>query len=749
MGGCSLTASTTARSAYSPVTWLLALLLGPADRRCGGIILFRTLWVALFILGLESVFSLGTSQLGLAIAGWCGISLATHGAFSRLSGKGFLIAVAGVWLAYLSLFSGASLLIGTTPGNFFTVDKLDFHIQLALLVATVAAGVTWFFWRVRAAITVEAIALAATCIAVFAGHRGFHFNRPKIVNTLAWELRVDHLTMLLAIGGILLVASSLYIAITSRARRPLAETTERVEVSSGTNIPFAALLIAALMGLVVAVQYSLYQHYSTSMLARVANGVGMESKPGVSPLTFQSALGSTNQPSALVRLEGDYTNNPFTPMLYLRESALSAFNGKEMVNAGRAYDTDVPGIPMTDSFTGQEDPDLLLRTPVIQSIYPLADHNTAFALDYPLSIVQLKNPKPNRFKGAYRTYSSGPGFSLSEIEASPVGDPRWTEETRIHYTAPHQDPRYKETAEKLTSGITEPVKKVLALTGHLNKTAIYTLSPNHTLQPNEDPVSPFLFGDHRGYCVHFAHAVVYMARGLGIPARVGTGYLTDLSQSKDGHILLLMSDRHAWAEVYVQNYGWIPFDVQPEQVESHADNKVDAKLLEELMGMIDPGEEILPDEVAKDEPGMEEPMKFALPDPWVIVYTVIGCSALFFILKSWLILGWRVTSNPAKKAARAYVSGAACFEDVGIRRRIGETREEFASRIPQHALEKITRLVLARSYQSKERLSISAQEVTAAYEPLGTFLKELPWWKRVLGALNPSSVITWLTGGRW
>jgi hypothetical protein len=737
------------RSPLSPVTWILAALFGPADRHCGSVILFRALWATLFIVGLHATFSLGTSPILLAATSWLGVSLATHAAHSRLRTQGALILLAASWCLYFITTWGLAYGIGTTPGRFFTVNNFDFHSSLALIFLTIAATTTWFFWRVRSAVTVEAIVLAGVCILIFAGHRGFHFNRPKIVNTLAWELRVDHLTMLLIIGAVLLTLSALYVAFAARAIRPLAGEGETIRASSGSNLPVASLLLAALLGVVVAVQYQLYSYFSSTMVARVSNGVGMESSPGVSPLTFQSALGSTNQPSALVRLEGDYANNPYTPMLYLRENALSAFTGQEMVNAGRAYDSDVPNINVNDSYTGKEDADLFQRTPVVHSVYPLADHKTVFAVDYPLSIVQLKNPKPNRFKASYRAYSVAPGFKQEEIEGAAVGDPRWSEEVRRHYLVPHPDIRYKELAEKVTSEAITPVQKIYALTAHLNKTAIYTLSPNHEVKTNEDQVAPFLFGDHRGYCVHFAHAIVFMARSLGIPARIGTGYLTDLSQSKDGHILLLMSDRHAWPEIYVQNYGWLPFDVQPEQVESHADNKVDAKLLEELMGMIDPGEELLPDDVAKNEPGMEEIKNFQLPSLASLLSTVAALTALFGFLKGWLIFGWRLSRDPKSRASQAYISAAACFEDIGCRREYGETRTEFSKRIPGGSLDLLTSILLRRSYGKQTTDTIQVQEVNEAYLPVARNLKALPWWKRTLGALNPASVLTWLSGGRW
>jgi hypothetical protein len=367
--------------------------------------------------------------------------------------------------------------------------------------------------------------------------------------------------------------------------------------------------------------------------------------------------------------------------------------------------------------------------------------------------VQLKNTKPNRFKNTYRVYSSAPGFSLTDLNDLDVGDPRWTEEVRQHYLTPHSDRRYSDLAIKVTENARTPVEKMFAITNFLSRTAIYTLTPNHDVKREEDQVAPFLFGDHRGYCVHFAHAIVYMARALGIPSRIGTGYLTDLRQSKDGHILLLMSDRHAWAEVYVAQHGWIPFDVQPDQVESHADNKVDPKLLEDLMGMLDPGEEILPPDIAKDEAGMTEEPQDWIPKQSVIVSVMGIFIALVILCKVFLVFGWRAFSSPRRRLRWAYLSAASSFDDVGIGRHFGETRSDFAARVPNQALVPLTELLLKATYspltRESSRPGFSATDVTAAISKANNVIKCMPWWKRLIGALNPSSVFKLLGGGKW
>jgi len=467
----------------------------------------------------------------------------------------------------------------------------------------------------------------------------------------------------------------------------------------------------------------------------------------VSPLTFQSALGSSSQPAALVRLEGDYNNNPFSLLMYLRETALSSFNGKELVFAGRAFDTDLPVVRPQDSFTGKEDAELSRRVPLVQSVYLLADHDNAFALDYPVSIVQLKNPKPTRFKGSYRAYSIGPAYTISELRHDSVGDPRWTPDVQSHFLVPHPDPRYKNLAEEITKGISDPVEKAEALAEHLSKTSIYTLTPRHEVKSGEDPVAPFLFGDHRGYCVHFAHAMVYMLRAIGIPARVGTGYLTDLSQAKDGHILLRMSDRHAWSEVYVTGVGWVPFDIQPEQVESHAETQVDAKMLEELMGILQPGEELLPRDLVKDEEGYEEEGEIWIPDAQSVLLSVYMLLAVYVATKIFLRLGWRIVPTPSLKLRLAYISRASALCDLGVTRRLGETRLEFSRRVHEARLAPLADLVVAKAYSPRHDLS--SQEITTLMASLGSPLANAPRWKRAWAMISPASVFKLLGGGGW
>lgn len=70
-----------------------------------------------------------------------------------------------------------------------------------------------------------------------------------------------------------------------------------------------------------------------------------------------------------------------------------------------------------------------------------------------------------------------------------------------------------------------------------------------------------------GYCVHFSSAMAVMGRLLGIPTRIQVGFTpgTQSSTNDIGQAVfdVTTDDLHAWAELWVPGYGWVPFDTTP------------------------------------------------------------------------------------------------------------------------------------------------------------------------------------------
>jgi hypothetical protein len=718
------------------------------------VVVLRCLFFCAFVYSLHRLINLGTSPLLVSFGAALGVVAVSQLAFTNLTHRGFFTLLVLGYFAYRLLLLPLNLLAYSAFFRAFLGFDLSLHLDLIIGALAIAGLSTWAFWKFRHALTLEILGLSIAAVYLFAGHRNFHFDTPQIIHRLAWALKVQQLSTLIGIGTVMVIAILSYVYFATLPGKPAADiAAPRVRADAARpNLVLSALIATLFIGLFYAITTILYTYYNEAAATRAANGVGEATNEGMTPLGFHSALGSTNQPAALVRLEGDYKENPFLPMMYMRESALSQFNGRELAIANRTYDQDVSSIAPGEAYRNDEDTRLLSRVPLAQSIYLLTEHKLAFAVDYPTSIVGLKNPNPSRFKGAFRAYSMAPGFSLQSLADQEVGDPAWSQTTRDHYLYPHPDHRYAELAEQISEGVTRPVEKAAAIVQYLSKNAIYTLTPNHEVKPDEDPVAPFLFGDKRGYCVHFAHATVYMLRALGIPARIGTGYLTDLSQAKDGHILLRMSDRHAWAEVYVTNHGWIPFDTQPEQVENHADTQVDMKVLEELMGLLDPGEEILPKDITKDEAGAEETHPFYTPNGREFFYLLALLVTLMLMTKAYLRFGWLLPGDSRFKLRRSYIAVLSWLHDLGYRRDVGETREEFRARIERQlgapALS-LARLHLLSHYAAPGADSLDANRVSRIRRQDFKQLSQLHLLRRVLAAINPSSSFASLMGLRW
>ncbi len=96
---------------------------------------------------------------------------------------------------------------------------------------------------------------------------------------------------------------------------------------------------------------------------------------------------------------------------------------------------------------------------------------------------------------------------------------------------------------------------------------------SYTLEPpllGRNSVDEFLFSSRAGFCEHYASAFVVLMRELGIPARVVTGYQGGEINPSDGYMEVRQSDAHAWAEVWIEQRGWIRVDptgaVAPERI---------------------------------------------------------------------------------------------------------------------------------------------------------------------------------------
>lgn len=103
---------------------------------------------------------------------------------------------------------------------------------------------------------------------------------------------------------------------------------------------------------------------------------------------------------------------------------------------------------------------------------------------------------------------------------------------------------------------------------HFNEqTFSYTLTPRRLIG---DTIDEFLFNTREGFCEHYAAAFVTLMRAAHLPARVVTGYQGGEFVSISDYMIIRQRDAHAWAEVYLEDDGWVRVDptaaVAPERV---------------------------------------------------------------------------------------------------------------------------------------------------------------------------------------
>jgi transglutaminase-like putative cysteine protease len=104
--------------------------------------------------------------------------------------------------------------------------------------------------------------------------------------------------------------------------------------------------------------------------------------------------------------------------------------------------------------------------------------------------------------------------------------------------------------------LTEPKGDTLSALKHLNNVIFgafdYEIGVTQVHSPIEQALTV-----RRGVCQDFAHIMIAIARGWGIPARYVSGYFYHRRQDRDRS-----GDdaTHAWVEAYLPSFGWVGFD---------------------------------------------------------------------------------------------------------------------------------------------------------------------------------------------
>ena len=113
---------------------------------------------------------------------------------------------------------------------------------------------------------------------------------------------------------------------------------------------------------------------------------------------------------------------------------------------------------------------------------------------------------------------------------------------------------------KLTSGYREITKDYYNDIFIKNKLVDSSYYYNLTPQSSNNNYEEFFFNSKEGYCEYFASTFVLLSRLANIPSRIVSGYYGGELNEIGNFFKFKQKDTHAWAEVWLEEKGWVRID---------------------------------------------------------------------------------------------------------------------------------------------------------------------------------------------
>lgn len=246
------------------------------------------------------------------------------------------------------------------------------------------------------------------------------------------------------------------------------------------------------------------------------------------------------------------------------------------------------------------------------------------------------------------------------------------------------------------AGAQTAIDQVITLQEHFaGPDSDYAYTTNVPTLRGSQALQTFVLDEQQGYCEYYATAMTVMLRGLGIPARVATGYLPGRELSppgpeEPGLYQVSSTDAHAWVEVAFEDFGWVTFDPTPRS--DTADLRATRSSLVNLAAT---GSVEVPPVGPEDIPRPTDPAVPAPgPDPsgagagggvatsasvaWIVgVVAIVLLAAIVLARRQRLLAGG---NEPAVRIRRDQQRLLATAGGLGLGRRDDETMHEVARR---------------------------------------------------------------------
>ena len=249
----------------------------------------------------------------------------------------------------------------------------------------------------------------------------------------------------------------------------------------------------------------------------------------------------------------------------------------------------------------------------------------------------------------------------------------------------------------------------------------------------------------RGYCEQFAATMTLMLRGLGIPARVGVGFLPGGFEG-GGEYIVTTREAHAWVEADIPGAGWVIFDPTPGRGASSSLPPA----LQERRPIAPPP---VPKQTALPAPTpstqqlpnrVTEPHRASVPIGRVLAYA--GAALAVAVIpgaKAARRRRRRRAPDARTRILGAYAELSDTAADFGWRSRATETQREFSQRL--FGGDGADQLVDASRRALYSAGAVSAHDATAAWQSLGALTgalrRRVSPWRRVAATFDPRTLV--------
>lgn len=293
----------------------------------------------------------------------------------------------------------------------------------------------------------------------------------------------------------------------------------------------------------------------------------------------------------------------------------------------------------------------------------------------------------------------------------------------------------------------ESLEEVTMFIHHtLTTYATYTQAPG-MFPLNEDPAEYFLFESGRGYCQHFATAAVILYRMYGIPARYATGYAVKPSdfteENGEFHAEVTDESAHAWVEICLPDYGWVPVETTPGGPEIPELPGISASTLQEVLdnqhwdfSIFQPPEPEQPQTLPEFRPTQPQAQKKTvnlMPLLWTGLMVLIVLGA--YLGRKGLLARQRKLSP---KALFARMVEGLHFAGLltGLDGQEADFGAQLSAALPELQNLDIPGMLLLVDRDAYDREPLPEENRQAVWEfyetAMGLIAQRLPWWKKLI-----------------